>query len=132
MLNGISLLHAPSGFSFTGGAATVFQDDSTPVKRGIHVIDVADSSFITRKHATFKTTQPVRQGNGTFSKGRRDINFTIPYLNAVGEVEYATVDINMGLPASIDAATLSALRYYAAQLCLDAEVDPYFSTGTTK
>lgn len=132
-INGISLLKAPTAFNFTGGTPVVLEDDSTPVKRGIHVIDVADSNFATRRHATFKTLQPVRQGNGTFSKGRREINFTIPIQNATtGEISYQGVDINFGITYDITPEILSELRYFAAQVILDAEADTFFSVGSTK
>jgi hypothetical protein len=118
---------------FSGGTPVVLQTDSTPVKRGIHVIDVGNPNFFTREHATFKSLAPVRQGNGTYSKARRDINYTIPVQDPTTlEVSYVTVDINFSLPAGADTSLLSMIRTYAAQLCLDTDLDNYFSTGTTK
>lgn len=132
MLDGISLLNSPTSVAWTGGTATVFETDGTPVRNGIHVADVAEANFLIRKHITFKNRNPVRQGNGTYSKGYRDTIVTIPIVLADGTVSYQVGRAYFEIHPEATAATQLNLRHLVGQTVLDSEVTNFYVSGSTK
>jgi len=131
-IDGISLLKSPSSVAWTGGTATVFENDSTSVRNGIHVADTSNDDFLTRDHMTFKSRSPVRQKDGSFSKGTRDINVTMPITLADGSIAYNVARTTYEIHPETSAAQLSTLRHYSGQTALDSELDKFFTIGTTK
>lgn len=129
-IDGISLLMDPTSVAWTGGTATSFETDGTPVTNGIHVADMSESDFRVRTHVTYKNRNPVRQADGTFSKGKKDIILTIPFELASGDISYQVVRI--GFEIHPEFTGLDNLRHLAGQAVLDAEVDNFFVYGSVK
>lgn len=131
-INGMSVLNTPSSVAWTGGTATVFVDDGTPVATGIHVADQSSTDFRTRKHLTYKNRNPVKQPDGSYSKGRKSINVTVPIALADGSYSYQVARIEFEIHPELDAAGVSNLRHLAGQAILDSEVDNFFTFGSVK
>jgi hypothetical protein len=131
-LKGISLLNAPTSASWTGGTATVFNEDGTPVATGVRVSDSVETDLRLKKHITFKNRNAQLQSDGTFSKARKDIVVTIPFELADGTISYQVVRLSVEFHPeySATAGNLDNLRHFGAQVLLDAETDDYFDHGS--
>lgn len=132
-IDGISLLEDTTGITPVGGTAVVFEDDSTDVSNGIHVAEnTGGVDYSDRRHATLKSRNPARQPDGTFSKAKRDVVFTIPFTNAAGNVEYAVARLSFELPEEYSVAEVTEIRRMAVQWISDAELDNFYEMGSRK
>jgi hypothetical protein len=131
-INGISLQKASTGITVVGGTATVFDDDGLEVKNGIHVVDTTETDYISRIHATFKNRSPSLQADGTFTKGRRDINLTIPLTLASGAISYPVYRGSFEIHPEMTTAQIAEIRRLAVQTIADTELDNYYNIGSVK
>jgi hypothetical protein len=129
-ISGITLMKGATGISVTGGTGTVHSADGLEVKSGIHVVDTTEANFILRPHGTFKNKPAARQQDGTWSKGIRNFNYTIPFLETDGSVSYPVFKGELNLPINMSVAMILQLRLMAAQSIMDSELDNYYNLGT--
>lgn len=133
MLDGISLLDAPTSVAWTGGTATVFEKDGTQVATGLRVSETTETDPRLQMHVTFKSQPHQKQNDGSFSKERRRFVLTIPHELADGTIEYATFKGELAAHPEYmaTAGNLDNLRHLAGQCILDAEADNYYDFGST-
>lgn len=131
-INGISLQKGATGITVTAGTATVFTDDGLDVKGGIHVVDSTATNFITRPHMTFKNKPAALQSDGTWSKGKRDINLTTPIVLASGKTAFPVFRGTFEIHPEMTAAQILELRMLACQMIMDAELNDFYSYGSVK
>lgn len=113
----------------TGGTSKTFTPDGQTVMNGVHVADNAETDFRVKKHITFKNRNPQRLSDGTYTKGKKDIILTIPYLNGSVMVKYATFRYNADVDPEIPAATVKDGRYMMAQLLFDSDCENFHASG---
>lgn len=118
-----------TGISVTGGAAALHNEDAVQVNNGVHVYDTTEPNFVERAHATFKSRNPSKRSDGTFAKGWRSFNYTIPFTNAAGTIEYLTFRGEMDIPAECLQADILELRLQAVQQIMDSDTDNYYNAG---
>jgi hypothetical protein len=119
-------MNSATGISVTGGSAHTFKKDALPVNNGVHIYDSSESDFKLRHHATLKARQPVLRSDGTYSKANRTFNYTIPFVNAAGEIEFATFSGETNIPSeALGGAVHLELRLQAVQMMMDADLDDY-------
>jgi hypothetical protein len=131
-LDGMTLLKDPTSASWTGGVSASFETDGVTVAGGIHVADMTVADFRLRPHLTYKNRNPAQQKDGSFSKGKRDITLIIPIPLADGSISPQVFRGSFELHPELGAAGLSNLRHLAAQSILDADVNSFFTYGSTK
>jgi len=133
-IDGISLLEAPTGVTWTAGTATVFEHDGTPVATGIRVADVSETDLRLQKHAVFKNRNTSLQADGSFSKTRKNMSITIPFECADGSISYQVVrcEVETHPEFSAVAGNMTLLRYFGAQLFTDPELDNYYDHNSVK
>lgn len=132
-LSGISLLDAPTSVAWTGGTATVFEKDGTPVATGLRVTETTETDPRLQMHVTFKSQPHQMQSDGTFSKSKRRFVVTIPFELADGTIDYQTFrgELFAHPEFMAVAGNLDNLRHLAGQCILDAETDNYYDYGST-
>lgn len=130
MLNGITLLKGATSNTITGGTATVFSSDGLEVKNGIHVIDESVTDLTVVPHMTFRNKPHALQSDSSFSKGKRNFNFTFPYTLADGSISYQVFRGEMELHPEIPASVVLEMRLMSCQMIMDAEADNYFNSGS--
>lgn len=122
-----------TGITVTAGTAAAFVDDGLDVKNGLHVVDATSTDFITRKHATFKNRPATPQADGSYSKGKRDINLTTPIVHPTnGKTLFPVFRGTFEIPPEMTAAQRLELRLLACQLIMDSETDDFYDFGSTK
>lgn len=133
-LDGMSILKDPTSASWTGGTPVTFENDGSDVNGGITVCDTSQPDFRLRETLTAKSRKPVRQSDGSYSKGRRFLSHTVPFTLADGTISLQKVRIEYELhpEAVADATFLHDLRHKQAQLQVDADLDKFFQLGVTK
>jgi hypothetical protein len=131
-LDGISIMNDATGLSVTGGSAATFSSDGLEVKNGIHVSDDTETDLTIVPHATFKNKPHALQSDGTWSKGRRDINLTQPLLLASDKISYQVARVQMELHPEWSEAEVKEFRYRLAQFIIDSETDAFWYKGTVK
>jgi len=131
-INGITLMKGATGITVTAGTNAVYVDDGLEVKNGIHVVDSTATSFVTRPHATFKNRGAALQSDGTWSKGRRDFNITVPKTLASGAITFPVFRGTMELHPEMTAAEILELKMLACQIIMDSELADYYSFGSVK
>lgn len=130
MLNNMTIAAGATGATVTGGTAKTYTPDGQSVFNGIHVADNTVADFRVKPHFTFKNRNPVRQSDGTFSKGKRDIVSTDPYLDvATGIVHYVTTRYSQEANPVIPAANCKDARLKMAQCLFDSDCENFHATG---
>lgn len=132
-INGCNILVSATGITVSGGTAATFADDGQVVKNGIHVVDqTAAVPFIERKHATFKNRSYTRLPDGTFTRGKRNVNATQPILLPDGTLVYQPGRLELEIHPQATEAQILELRLFLCQLIMDADLDSFYKYGTTK
>lgn len=130
MINGLSLLKGATSISIVGGTAAVHSIDGLNVSNGVHVVDTTVADLTLIPHATFKSKPHALQANGSFSKGKRDINYTLPTTLANGDRSYQVFRGAFELHPELTTAQILEMRLMACQLIMDGELDSFYRYGT--
>lgn len=129
-LSAITLADSATSLSVTGGTVKTYTPDGQAVTNGIHVADNSVTDFRVKPHITWKNRNPQRLPDGSYTKGKRDVIITVPYLDAsTGKVEFDTWRISNEHAAVIPAANRKNARFIAAQCLFDADAENFFVTG---
>lgn len=131
-IDGMSLLKGATGISITGGTAAVFESDGLKVSNGIHVVDTTVSDLTLCPHATFKNKPHSLQSDGSYSKGKREVNFTVPKVLASGQTSFQVSRNQFEIHPEMTDAEILELRLMTCQLIMDSELDNFFKYGSTK
>lgn len=125
----ITIKTGATGFTVTAGIDKAYSDDGQTVQNGKHYADAATTDFRVRPHVTLKNRNPQKQTNGTYSKGKREIILTIPYLKADTSIAFNTWRYSQEYDPELPAATEKDGRFMMAQFLFDAETESFNSTG---
>lgn len=130
MISSLAIMKGATGISVTGGVSTSFQDDGLDVKNGIHVTNVTQTNFLERDHATFKN-RPYRQNSdGSFTKGLRTFNYTMPITLASGVTSYQVARCEAEIHPEMTAAQMLEFRLTLCQLIMDGDLDAFWKYGS--
>lgn len=125
----ITLMDGATGFTVTAGTGKAYTADGQTVTNGIHMSDVSVSDFRVRPHLTVKNRNPQRQSDGSYSKGKQDMIYTVPFLKADGTVAFTTVRYSFEYDPEASAASLKNARFMMAQCLFDSELEGFHATG---
>lgn len=126
----ITIKTGATSFTVTGGTDKIFSDDGQSVQNGRHYADAATADFRVRPHVTLKNRNPARQSDGSYSKGKREIVLTIPYLKTSGLVAFNTWRYSQEYDPELPAATEKDGRFMMAQVLFDSETESFNSSGS--
>lgn len=132
MIKNLEIMKDATSISVTGGVAAAFTPDGQTVLNGIHIVDTSVVDVKERPHATFKNRGHALQPDGTFSKGKRDFNLTKPKTLASGKTSFQVFRGSFEIHPELSAAEVLQLRYEAAQMIIDGELDDYFVYGSVE
>lgn len=128
-LQSIGLLSGAT-LAASGGTAFTLTPMASP-SEGFRVADASVADFRLRPTAYFKSSTPVQNRDGSFSKDRRNVVFTVPLYDSVSEVyENGVIRIERVLPAFATPTNALHLNQVAAQLLFDADTATFWSTGS--
>lgn len=113
----------------TGGSAKAFAVDGQTVTNGAHYSDGATADFRVRPHLTVKNRNPQRQSDGTYSKGKKELILTVPFLKANGTIAFCTDRYSHEYDPEVTAASDKDIRFMMAQLLFDAEMESFHVSG---
>lgn len=128
-IQNFSVQTGATGFSVTAGTSKTFTIDGAQVPAGIHVSDASNVDFKSRYNMTLRSKLPVRQQDGSYSKGRNFITVTIPYVLADGSVDLSVHKYEGDYTVNIPAATVKDGRYILAQMLFDSEIEAFHTSG---
>jgi hypothetical protein len=131
-IEGLTLMKGATGITVVGGTSAEFTDDGLQVSNGIHVVDESETNALVRPHATFKNKPHALQGNGTYSKGVRTVNITVPKLLADGTISYTVFRGTIEIHPELSVAEITEIRRLAVQCLSDADLDNFYVYGSVK
>lgn len=114
----------------TGGSAKSFVDDGVSVPNGVHIVCPATVDARVRENATFKFRPAALQSDGTYSRRKDSISYTIPQVLASGKIVNNTVRIERDIHPELPAASAADLNKQAAQLLVDTDCDNFWAVGS--
>lgn len=126
----ITLKTGATGFTVTAGTDKTFSADGQTVQNGVHLADASTADFRVRPHVTFKNRNPARQSDGTYSKGKREIIYTLPILKANGKVAFNTWRYSQEYDPELPVASEKDGRYILAQFLFDSETESFNASGS--
>lgn len=116
----------------TGGTDQTFSETGSNVQSGINVADATVADFRVRPSITFKNRQPTQAANGTWTKAKRSVSFTIPKVVSTGETVFNLVRIDLEAHPESTTAEVNELRYLAAQILGSVETLNFFQAGSIR
>lgn len=127
-IKSFQLMDGATGFTVTGGTAKTFAIDGLQVTGGLHVSDSANTDYKSKIGVSFRGRMPLRQPNGTHSKGKLWITLQVPYVLTDGSVDLNNYRYEHEFTVNTPAATLLNGRRLMAQLLFDAEVEAFHTS----
>jgi len=114
----------------TAGTAMSFLDDGVTVPNGVHVTVPSTADYRVREHATFRFTPPKLLTDGTYTRDKKTVSFTVPQILASGKVVNNVVRIERELHPELSAANAVEFNKRAAQLLMDSDTDNFWAAGS--
>lgn len=118
-----------TSMSTVGGSDQSFEQDGRQVANGRNYVDAGEADFFERDTIALKATSSNLQGDGTYSKEKREVLFRDPYADATYGNQVVTVRIYMDVHPSASAAQKLNARLRVAQLLASASLDAFWNTG---
>lgn len=117
--------------SATGGTALSLTPASGAASNQVYLSNASQEDFRLREIAQFKAQTPAKQRDGSFSKDRRNVSFTVPVYDPVSETyDNIVVRIERVAPAFATSAQVSAALNLAAQTMFDADTVAFWTSGS--
>jgi hypothetical protein len=126
----LSLQKDSTGGTTTGGTAMALSSDGVVVKNGVHVADMAESNFLVRTNATFRTRNPQKQSDGSYSKAKRWATIVVPKELASGEICFNLVRIEVEAHPETTDAELTNIHMLGAQVFTDSDLTAFLKNGS--
>jgi hypothetical protein len=118
--------------SATGGTSLAFADDGITIANGVHLVVPADTTFATRRQATFKYRPPqLDTKTGKYSKDKKSASYVVPKILADGSIVFNVVRVEREVHPETTAAEAADMNKIGAQMFTDSDTDAYWSTGST-
>lgn len=124
-------LTASATLAATGGSALVLADNGVTIQNGVQLVVPADTNYATRRSLTAKYRPPVVNKDGTLSRDKKYISFTVPKALASGAIVNNVIRIEREVHPEFTAAECTEINKLAAQLLFDTDTDGFWATGST-
>lgn len=116
--------------SVTGGTDMVFSDDGITIQNGVHLVVPATADYRVREQATAKYRAPSLQSDGSYSKDKKSISFTVPQILANGKIVYNTIRVEREVHPELSSTAAANLLAIGAQLLTDSDAASFWSAGS--
>lgn len=121
-----------TAITMTGGTDIVYTETGVSVPGGINVANAAQVDFRIRENISFKSRNPVKAVDGSWSKAKRTITALFPKIVASGDTVYNLVRIELEAHPEVTAAELANMKFQGAQLLGSTEVANFLATGSLR
>ena len=129
-MKNMSLL-ASATLAASGGSAQVFADNGVTIQNGVQLVVPADTNYVTRRSITAKFRPPVVEKNGILSRDKKYLSYTVPKVLASGAVVNNVIRVEREVHPEFTQAECLEMNKMAAQLLFDADLDGFWTTGST-
>ena len=129
---GIKTMTVKSGATMapTGGTDLVFADDGLTIQNGVHLVVPAVTDYKVRPQATVKYRQPAVGSDGLYSKDKKSISYSVPYVTASGKVVFNTIRVEREVHPEFSAAAALDLLIVGSQLLTDSDATAFWASGS--
>ena len=114
----------------TGGTDQIFERTNEQVVNGHSFSDTAEADFFKRKKLTLSCRGPYKGGDGLWKSQVNKTSYAQPITLADGTIHYNVARNEIAYHPQSTAAQIAELREMNAQLCKDAELNPFYGAGT--
>lgn len=129
-LKNMTLL-AGASLAATGGAALTLSEDGVVIQGGLHLIVNEDADMMTRRTVTVKNRPASYDPRSkTWSKAKQSMVFAQPMTLGDGSIVFNTIRIEREVHPSVSQTDAFAFNVIGAQLLFDADVCPFWLTGS--
>jgi len=128
-LKNMSLLTGAT-ISATGGTAQVFADNGVTIQNGVQLVVPATADYRVRQNATAKYRAPVLNTDGTYTRDKKSISYTVPQILASGKVVFNVIRVEREVHPEFSAASALELNKIGAQLLFDTDLDNFWTAGS--
>lgn len=129
-IENMSLLKDATAGSVTGGTAMALSSDGVEVKNGKHLADSGESNFLIRTNMTLRTRNPVRQADGTYTKGKRWVTVVSPKILADGTTTFNLSRHEIEIHPETTDAEISNMLFLGAQVFTDSDLTSFHKIGS--
>lgn len=119
-----------AAIAVTGGTAKVFADDGLTIQNGVHITVPATADFRVREHATLKYRAPTIMPDGTYTRDRKSVSYTVPMVLTSGKYVNNTIRVEREIHPEMSAANVIEFNKISAQLMIDADLDNFWAAGS--
>lgn len=132
-MSGIQTMTVKTGATMapTGGTDLVFAPDGITVQNGVHCVVPAVTSYAVRPSMTAKYRPPSLNSDGSYSKDKKSVVYTIPFTLASGEISFQLIRIERECHPEYSAAAALDLNVVGSQLLTDSEAASFWAVGAT-
>jgi hypothetical protein len=129
-ISALSLMKNATSGTVTGGTAMALSSDGEEVKNGVHVADMSESDFTIRTNMTLRTRNPVKQPDGSYSKGKRWMTIVVPKSLDDGSIVFNLVRQEMEIHPKTTTAEIANIELLASQMWTDSDLSDFRRNGS--
>jgi hypothetical protein len=129
-LKGAVIKAAPTSFTVVGGTDETLSEMGTVIPGGLQLTDNAVTDFYVRPVVTVKAKPATRLADGTYSRMKNTVTFTLPKVLASGKQELNNMRIEFNVHPETTVAEKLDLRSRVAQLLFDTDFTQFWDAGT--
>jgi hypothetical protein len=129
-ITGLELQQDATGGTTTGGTSMALSSDGVEVKNGVHVADMSEADFTIRSNMSFRTRNPQRLADGTYSKGKRYVTIVVPKDLGDDGIVFNLVRIEVEVHPKATVAEQTNLHMLGAQVFTDADIQDFLLNGS--
>jgi hypothetical protein len=113
--------------SVTGGSALVFADNGVTIQNGVQCVVPATADYRVRQVLTAKYRAPVLGTDGSYTRDKKSVSFTIPQILANGKIVFNVIRVEREVHPEFSAANCTDMNKIGAQLLFDADMDNFWA-----
>jgi len=116
--------------SVASGTDLVFADDGVTIQNGVHLSVPATSDYRVRQTATLKYKPPTLLPDGTYTRDKKEVSYTVPFVRADGKVVFNVLRISREVDPELGASAVTDLNTIGAQLLFDSDMTNFWAAGS--
>lgn len=129
-VNGAVVMKDATGITVTAGTAQTYTNDGAQIPNGVHVVDMGNTDFRTRRSLTLTVRQPTYDAKIGYSKDKKVITLTCPKILISGVTVFNILRIQREIHPESSVAEAADINRIGAQLVSDADFDAFWSAGS--
>lgn len=114
----------------SSGTNIAFADEGTSIQNGVRLIVPATADYRVRESVVAKVRPATIQSDGSYSKLKRSLTFTVPFILANGTTSFNVMRVEMEIHPEAEATVRSRLLVLAAQMLFSTDTSSFWNTGS--